>query len=127
MGTDINGWIEYRDVDFDSAVWFPAMKLEVVYVGRDYDTFGYFFGIKKWWKNQLEYQPIAAGRGLPEDISSQVKNDVTGFARTWITWHEIKNSDWKRDTSWDATARILEILGDLYGDENIRLVVGFEN
>ncbi|GHO84597.1 hypothetical protein [Dictyobacter formicarum] len=42
MGTDIDGWIEYRDADIDSAVWFPAMKIGVVYLGRDYDTFGYF-------------------------------------------------------------------------------------
>ncbi len=30
MGTDIDGWIEYRDFVVDTVLWHPAMKIGVV-------------------------------------------------------------------------------------------------
>ncbi|BCL80107.1 hypothetical protein ccbrp13_25720 [Ktedonobacteria bacterium brp13] len=125
MGTDIDGWIEYRNIDLDDETWYPAMKIGVVYLGRDYETFGYLFGIRI-----LDVQPIAARRGLPANVSPQVREDAAYgnlYAHTWITWHEMKQGSWKRDVYWDPTIRVLEVLGGLYGDENIRLVVWFED
>lgn len=134
MGADIDGWIEYRDINIDEETWYPAMKLGVVYHGRDYEVFRYLFGIRKWSDplNPLTIykQPVAAGRGLPVDVSPQTKIDATHsslYAHTWITWNEIKDCGWKGDMYWDATIKVLEVLGGLYGDKNVRLVVWFED
>lgn len=79
---------------------------------------------------KMDKQPVAAKRGLPVDVSPQTKNDAVHsglYAHTWITWHEIKNSGWEGDMYWDATIKVLEVLSGLYGGENVRLVVWFED
>lgn len=126
MGTDINGWIEYKDVD-NLDEWYPAISLDVVYpVGRDYSAFGYLFGVRKVFT-----QLVAAKRGIPEDASTQIRSAAThstGFyAHSWITWQELKSSGWQYSIYWEPTMKVFEILAHLYGDENVRLVVWFED
>lgn len=126
MGTDIDGWIECRRMLIDDETWEPVMKLGFVYVGRDYQAFRHLFGVR----NTANVQPIAAKRGLPDDASPQVKEDArfSGLsAHSWISWQELKQSDWEGDASWQATVKVLAILAGLYGDENVRLVVWFED
>jgi hypothetical protein len=123
MGTDIDGWIECKQV---SEAWTPAVALGAVYLGRDYQAFGKLFGVR----NIANIQPIAAKRGLPEDVSQQVKKDAmySGlYAHSWIAWQELKENNWGVDRYWEAMVKVLEILADLHGDENIRLVVWFED
>lgn len=75
-------------------------------------------------------EPIAAKRGLPGDVSSQVKEDASSsgfYAHSWISWRELKQSDWKGDVQWQALMKILEMLAGLHGDEHVRLVVWFED
>ena len=126
MGTDITGWIECRRKLIDDETWDPVINLDYVYLGRDYKVFGYLFGIR----NIAKVQPLAAKRGLPPDSSSQVKiaADSIGFyAHSWISWRELKASGWEADVYWQPMVKVLEILAGLYGDENVRLVVWFED
>ena len=74
MGTDIDGWIECSlagTVGLDE--WFPAIKLGFLYLGRDYKVFASLFGVR----NRDSVLPIAEKRGLPPDVSEQVKKDAT--------------------------------------------------
>jgi hypothetical protein len=192
MGTDIDGWIECRTLVVDNETWDAVMDFRFIYRGRDYDSFGCLFGVR----NTANFRPIAPDRGLPHDVSEQVKKEATFaglYAHTWITWSEIRNIDWeeypepvvhrilvyKRTESgelvyigineyspsfekyvgysrgnwqegeewefddtvfrverlkrkairigWEATFKVLEVLANLYGDDNVRLVVWFED
>ncbi len=126
MGTDITGWIECRRKLIDDETWDSVINLDFVYLGRDYNAFGYLFGIR----STAKVQPIAAKRGLPLDSSPQVKKAAASigfYAHSWITWQELKASEWEADVYWQPTVKVLEILAGLYGDENVRLVVWFED
>src|SRR4051794_30217231 len=111
MGTDIDGWIEVKQV---SEEWRPAVALGAVYLGKDYLIFGKLFGVRNY-TNALS---IAAKRGLPEDISVEVRKEAMYpgyYAHTWIGWQELKESDWEVDMYWMALVKVLEILADVHG------------
>ena len=130
MGTDIHGWIECRNTNIDTddeQIWFPTVDFGRVYLGRDYDVFALLFGVR----NCRKVQPLAAERGLPKYISSEIKARATEsssfFSHTWITWHELKQSSWRADIYWEPAMKIMEILADIYGDKNVCLIVWFED
>ncbi|MFJ2808073.1 hypothetical protein [Kitasatospora sp. NPDC087271] len=99
MGTDINGFIEYRDthgmqLDEDTA-WDVAIDLQALYSGRNYDEFGCLFGVR----NFAGFRPLAPDRGLPEELSERTRaayDRVKGgiHSPTWISWAELKAVDW---------------------------------
>ena len=64
MGTDICGWVEVKYGN----MWWPIIKIDYL-VNRNYDIFGCLFGVR----NYANFKPIAPDRGLPEDVSSLVK------------------------------------------------------
>jgi hypothetical protein len=126
MGTDIMGWVECRRKLIDDETWEAVLNLDFVYLGRDYQAFGRLFGVR----NTTKVQPIAAKRGLPADSSSQVKKEAAAsgfYAHSWISWQELKTSEWEADQYWQPLMKVLEILASLYGEENVRLVVWFED
>lgn len=105
MGTDIYGWVEVKHPFYETGSiieegeWKPVLDLYWLYSVRDYDSFGWFFGVR----NYAQFRPIAPERGLPADVSSKVKQDsgrdsshVYGY--TWITWDEIKQIDWDEES-----------------------------
>ncbi|MFG2562964.1 hypothetical protein [Streptomyces sp. NPDC048496] len=72
MGTDINGYIECKrdyPVDFDEtdSLWHAAMDLDHLYDGREYSAFGCLFGVR-----DNSFEPLAAERGLPLDVSKHL-------------------------------------------------------
>ncbi|GII54080.1 hypothetical protein Pth03_24690 [Planotetraspora thailandica] len=102
MGTDIYGVIEARHplADEDWYEWEPwsvSMPLYPLYDGSDLDTFGCLFGVR----NRLGWPPVAAGRGLPADVSEAVRTDYENDARidaaihgcTWVSWAELRELD----------------------------------
>lgn len=97
MGTDIYGGIEYRHpaagMDwFEWEPWLRAIDLYPLYDERDYAAFGYLFGVC----NFAGFEPVAAGRGLPSDVSSHLRAELEpmlaagemGHA-SWVTWAEL--------------------------------------
>jgi hypothetical protein len=69
------------------------------FADRNYEVFSWLFGVR----NHGEFAPLAAQRGLPEDVSEETKASyeaaVTAYGReyhapTWITWAEIDAIDW---------------------------------
>ncbi|MGW3564496.1 hypothetical protein ACWDSL_11480 [Streptomyces sp. NPDC000941] len=101
MSTDIYGCIETRhpcaDHDwYDDAPWLYAMDLSPLYSGNDYTAFGCLFGVR----NYAGWEPVAAGRGLPGDVSAQVRGDYERWAplgtlhgATWVAWQELEAID----------------------------------
>ena len=104
MGTDISGYIEckrdYR-VDFDEtdSLWHPAMDLDHLYAERDYSAFGCLFGVRN-----DSFEPLAAERGLPSDVSNRVArlSECGGRSPSWISWAELEQTD------WDETAQYVD-------------------
>ncbi|MBB4986247.1 MULTISPECIES: hypothetical protein [Streptomyces] len=101
MGTDVSGFLEYRaSQDGREAAWYGAQDLASLIDVRDYDAFGCLFGVR----NYANFRPVAAGRGLPADLSAAVSARFAqldewyggdGFhSTTWITWGEVKAVDW---------------------------------
>lgn len=98
MGTDISGVVECRvgQTDADRS-WQIAADASLRTVGRDYDAFGCLFGVR----NYANFTPLAAGRGLPDDVSEPVRAEIEQlaasdpvFGTTWISWAELAAVDW---------------------------------
>jgi hypothetical protein len=98
MGVDITIWIECRQsfmLAGETTPWQAAISLDFLFYGRNYDAFGCLFGVQ----NYANFRPVAAERGLPADISPQVKEEHQhwgeAFGASWISWAEIKAIDWE--------------------------------
>ncbi|MCU7826128.1 hypothetical protein [Kitasatospora sp. DSM 101779] len=100
MGADIHGFVECRathgvlDED-DDIRWWPAVGLDLLYGGRCYDAFGCLFGVR----NHAGFRPLADGRGLPEDVTAEVRREYEARGRdahgaSWISWAELAAVDW---------------------------------
>lgn len=96
MGTDISGYIECRERPLRpdaSGPWRAAMDLDLLYDDRHYDAFGCLFGVR----NYATFRPLAAGRGLPRDLSDTVRQAAESWEHhdaTWISWAEVARVDW---------------------------------
>ena len=102
VSTDIYGAIEvYRlepyDDPADIGPWMRALDLYPLYRGNDYFALGCLFGVRNW----AGWEPIAAGRGLPGDVSEAVRAEFETDARidsavggqTWVSWAELNSLD----------------------------------
>jgi hypothetical protein len=96
MGVDISGMIECRPVSSSpgpAVSWQYSIDLAQLYSGRNYDAFGCMFGVT----NYAAFEPIAADRGLPADVSAWTL-DMSArwafFSATWISWAQIAAIDW---------------------------------
>lgn len=99
MGWDICGAIECREQTGQESVWKQVADLYPLYQGRNYDAFGCLFG----FQNHANFRPIAEGRGLPSDASSEVREHYEGYGEepagaSWVSWVEIKAIDWEEET-----------------------------
>lgn len=125
MGTDAMGWVEVYDEEDD--MWDGIICASTL-LDRDYDAFAILFGVRN--KNGL--QAIAPQRGLPENLSPEVENDLKGWLPvawpTWITWQEIKQVESKMVlwSSWKLLFELMTLLAATYGDKNVRLTVWFD-
>jgi len=89
MGTQIFGWVEMKAWYPDE--WIGVLRIDAI-IGQHIHGFGSMF-----LEEGIDFfQPIAAGRGLPDDISEEVKRshpeDHWGY--TWAFWREIAAINW---------------------------------
>ncbi|WBP91054.1 hypothetical protein [Kitasatospora cathayae] len=101
MGTDIYGGIEYRHPGvgsdyYEGEPWITALDLWPLYDRVDYPAFGCLFGVR----NDAGFRPLAAGRGLPADVSGRLREQlgpwVTGSetaGASWVSWAELAALD----------------------------------
>jgi hypothetical protein len=95
VGVDIHGWIE---VNWYLDHWVGVVKIDSI-TPRSYDMFGSLFGVM----NFANFQPIAANRALPQNLSMEATrellewNDEWGPDPLWPTWisaAELRSIDW---------------------------------
>jgi hypothetical protein len=112
MGVDIYGVVECRLLGVDPAhegeSWLSVIDLDLLYAERDYDAFGCLFGVQ----NYAHFRPVAAERGLPEEVSGAVRGQIArrdAFGVTWVTWTELKAIDWNEPAEYpDSRIHIYE-------------------
>lgn len=151
MGADIHGWVEVRYEyldEFDGLnIWYAIIKAGQL-LDRDYDAFGMLFGVR----NRAGFVPVANHRGLPADASDEVREHGTPpedageddwicyHSPTWITYAEIKAINWDEsaldkpltrrvalEDSFQMVFEMMEALAKRVGDNNVRLVIRFDN
>ena len=93
MGLDIIGWVEQKRLD----EWEGILKIDA-FVGRWIHGFGSMF------LDDPFFEPIAKGRGLPNDLSPQAKLDYPeeDWGHTWAYWHEIAAINWDEEFKPDS-------------------------
>ena len=154
MGADIHGWVEVKELppggyQYTSGTryWNGVIRIRYL-VERSYRVFAILFGMR----NTYGVVPLAAGRGLPNDRSVDTKLDLENgmVGITWALWSELKTVDWAQlpphlgirqgadgeqgalpraayiPQRWEALFQMMEALAGPYGDENVRLVVWFD-
>lgn len=90
MGTDIDGFIEFR-LEKTHGSWFAAIEIGSL-AERYYPLFGYLFGVRE---PVDKFLPVAAGRGLPPSIAIETEllfKWGEGENPTWIGWHEFREA-----------------------------------
>ncbi|TQF01217.1 hypothetical protein E6W39_01890 [Kitasatospora acidiphila] len=141
MGTDIYGAIEVRHPCADQDWWeWPAwqrlMDLSPLYDDRDYSAFAVLFGVR----NSAGYSPVAAGRGLPADVSAELREEferVQGIdsavhGATWVSCAELDRADLTGidalgpGSGWEHVFAVLRALAGRFGGDGVRLVVYFD-
>jgi hypothetical protein len=101
VGTDIYGGIEFRHPlagteFYDGEPWIAAMDLWPLYDEIDYAAFGCLFGVR----NDAGFRPLAAGRGLPPDLSGGLREHLAEpvaaghmNGASWVGWAELSALD----------------------------------
>jgi hypothetical protein len=73
MGATIHGWVECNMVPAEyQKTWSGIITIGML-INRDYDSFGCLFGVR----NERNFAPLALDRGLPVDVSIEVREDIT--------------------------------------------------
>ena len=131
MGTDIHGGGEINARDYSSeSVWLKVLDIRAL-CGRNYTLFARLFGVR----NSGQREALASRRGLPPDASSEIRDALGGngwVGRSWISFRELKphlgqmpvtGDDW----GWSFVLDSMIRLAEHYGDDNVRMVVAFDN
>jgi len=120
MGTDIHLFVERREGDKWVAVagpnpWYTEGSGEPkeilgdwLWYGRDYDVFAILANVRNGYgfagcDTGDGFIPIDMPRGLPEDVSPEVRAEaeawgLDGHSHSWITLRELLEYDWSRKT-----------------------------
>jgi hypothetical protein len=124
MGTDIAGWLEAE---------FRTQWVGIIYLtpllGKNHQMINFLFGARI----DNPELAIAGLRGLPEDMSSEVKKGWggrPGYRTTWISLGEIEAIDWQQhqeelSDDWQRLFDIMKILAKDPNIQDLRLVVNF--
>jgi hypothetical protein len=132
MSTHLHGWLEINTINHSTEdLWFGVMDISVI-VSQSYSIYGYLFG----FRHQGTSQPLAPQRGLPDNSSRKVKEDIpiteSFVSHSWISYQELEphianleldEYDW----GWQLVFNVMDELSVRYGKSNVRLVVGFDN
>lgn len=144
MTCDIHGWVEVRKFkDQQGGEFYSIIKIDYL-VEQNYKVFAYLFGIR----NDFYFKPKFATRGLPEYSKWQKESDhrteksetvkdfeawgIDAHSPTFATYKEIKEilpqlNLVNNSQGWLALFAMMYDLNSKYADEDIRLVVWFDN
>lgn len=143
MGCNIHATIEYDryynrrvhrgETDVRHYWWSFAKSVDI---DRGYYFFGLLAGVRNTHINS-----IALPRGVPEDASHDFESEykewgADGHTPSWVLFSELR--DWRHltgDFDFDPEEdmkkqdfyKVMEMLAERYGDENVRLCFFFDN
>jgi len=146
MGCDIHMSIEYRfaysnNVEGNNKMsdwWCWGKDITGV---RDYDMFGYLAGVRN---HPADISPLIKPRGVPKDIGYELKEKIEeygsdGHTHTWMTpkeysmacsLNQVKDIGGPYDDvakEWIILREVLNTLEKHYGENNVRLIMFFDN
>lgn len=142
MGTDIHGWVEKEN----EREWISIVKIDDL-VGRRNEMVSILFGVTHYLD---KFEAVAEGRGLPHNIGWYANQDYESWdadahSPTWILWSELKQVQWLETVllsdgsqisrlqilhkcrGWQLLFETMELFAKYAGDDNVRLVVWFDN
>lgn len=126
MATDAYGWVEVYDAD--DQCW-DGVIVASHFMDRDYVLFSTWFGVR----STESPAALAAGRGLPQDLSTHVRTELEEWGAvkwpTWLRWDELQAQPWhERDdvSGWSVLFALMATLGETYPPQHVRLVVWFD-
>ncbi|MFD9501161.1 hypothetical protein [Streptomyces sp. NPDC060035] len=125
MGTDIHGFIEVKNNHIDMSEpddddpflrWHPAGALDHLYNGRCYYAFDCLFGVRGGC-----FEPLAAGRGFPEDASRAAtrafrEEGLDAHSPSWISWAELEAAAWDEPAALQVNPQAFEYRRGSDGD-----------
>lgn len=133
MSTEIFGWVQVntREISHEDR-WLDVMRI-TMYAERNYDLFCEFFGV-------CCSTSIARGShtGLPIIMAKPVRDymeiaqtDRNSHDFTWVTFAEIRDGVEKYERNrgipgWHLVFSTMRYFAGDYGDENVMLIVGFD-
>lgn len=129
MTMHMAGWVEILRPPYTLG-WSPAINVNAVVWSDD-------LGLKPFVRAlpDAPYKPVAQGRGLPGDVSSQVKRDIESYGdagagiveECWYAWNELEPFAHADDLNEDIRTlfALAETLASHFGDRNVRFVVWF--
>jgi hypothetical protein len=151
MGCDIHGCIEYnynkrwrhREKE-KNPIWEFLMDTNM-FMDRNYKLFGDLFGVRKYDEDPT----IIGERGIPDDwkegpddtkaeehdgFKDWIEGNVDWHSPSWALWGELKgyfstsNSSYQQlGNDWLMLADLMRLFARRYGENDIRLVVWFDN
>lgn len=138
MGCDSHLAIEYRpygDKNGRCEDYWYIWALDITQ-DRNYRMFAAMANVRNYLEPEII--PIAEPRGFPErsEAGDWLTEHAADHSYTWLTPREYyeaykragePNGDDNFSKSWLVLKETLEILSRNYGEENVRLLVGFDN
>lgn len=108
MGCDIHGYLEAKENNSWGVV-------EEIPHYRVYDMFGLLAGVR----NYTCLPPISNPRGLPEDISNEVKKELEywgldAHSISWLSYEDFKNYDWSYFAIDGRVSQIDKVTGKVF-------------
>lgn len=135
-------WISLDEWEYDLSADVKIVPLRKSYwVERNYLLFAILANVR----NDYNIQPISQPKGLPEDVSPEVKNqsdEENGDAhtRSWLTLKELLEYDWQQEFEDDNSeifpleamvipfvSEFILRLSKIDKPENVRMVFWFDN
>lgn len=133
MGCDIHMCLEVRDWEDAPNPWKAAILEDGCWDWRNYDLFSWLANVRNYDEERIT--PISEPRGLPPDVSPEVKRVFDDWAadnhsHSWLLLSEILASSPPKHCQafieWLAAIRHFSRLG-YTKPEHIRLVFAFDN
>lgn len=137
MGVELDGWIEINTRDrsrLNEDSIHPVVDITLI-VERVYKVYGKLFGIRA----EDGVVPVASEKGFPPHVSKIVKNALKN--NVGITYASLEDIDetlellCKKPTGewdecmpgWIFVLNSMRQLGSMFGRQNVRIVVGFDD
>ncbi len=125
MGCNIHGFVEVKEHDRWNA-W-----LDEPFMDRDYRVFAKLANVRNFAK---VIEPIAEPRGLPSDISYEMKElyekwEGDAHSMSWVTARELLFglAVIEMDKEWHVFIDLVKVMKRFYGIANVRFVFFFDN